>query len=761
MQKKLQQIQLLKQSFLFAFALMLICLPGKTTPQSPVDTIIDKPYSVDSLFIIPAMPQEGESITLYAFTTQTSSPCGLTDYQVMYSDSNVIYVFARYWTGPLTALCQSHDSMNIGSLQAGQYELNFMNLKKLAFTVDPKPECKADFKYEIIPSPLMDSMLSSSIIPFGSFLVRFQDLSAGDVTEWVWDFGDGTTSEEQNPHHIFYYPHDTGQYHVCLRITTDKGCTDTYCETIYLWTPHPEVPWEPVIGGEDNHTVVVSENPGLATGLENGDYIGLFFRDYSGDLRCGGMIRWEGKTGILTAWENTSGNDTIWISLEDSIYPVPFYKNGFFEGEKFEYKIWKWRENRIIDVQQANYSVNNVFPDSGYYKDDGMSLLTGFSDCPAQKIVLYSGWNMVSLYVDPVDPRMRDMFGNLSVIVKNFKGEIVYFPYIGITDGIWNNLEGYKVKSFENTSLQITGKHVDPQINIPLPGSKKPYFLPYLYTSPYPVKSMMRYNTNNIRYVQTYEYIDGVIKALNYIPKYDIDQIHYMKPGYAYKLSFITPMRSFTYPPAEEDSVWLSSRDFKSTPDELSVMPEFETENNRILVIPEQVLSIDAGAEVKIFAGNNILVGSETATGGNMAVTMWDLPESEYIIVYLKIEEDGGTSLYTIDLSSQTSIDDGLIVLTEGMISGMDEEETWLAHKLYPTVTDDEISFDVYLEKASDIDIAVYDMLGNRVKQFDFASVSAGMNHFTVAVGNLANGQYLYSIKTNEKLNRGKFQVQH
>ena len=410
---------------------------------------------------------------------------------------------------------------------------------------------------------------------------------------------------------------------------------------------------------------------------------------------------------------------------ENDIYPIPFYKNGFFEGEKFEFKIWKWRENKIIDIQHASYTLNNVFPDSGYYKDDGMSLLTGFSGCKAQEIELHNGWNMVSLNVDPVDPLMRNIFGDLTVIVKNYKGEIVYFPYVGITDGTWNILEGYKVKSLDNAILRVSGKSVDPQLNIPLPGSRRPYFLPYFYDRPYPIQSMMRYITENIRYVQTYEYINGSIKALNYIPRYGIDQIHNMKPGYAYRLSLITPMRSFTYPPADRDTNWLCCHDLKSAGVESSFMPDIEMESNRILVIPGEVLNIGAGAEVSIFAGDNILVGSATAEGGNLAVTMWNLSNNEYNVVQMTVEEENKPRSYTIDLSQQETDDDGLIVLNEGMISGIDLDVISMGHSLYPTVADNEVSLEIYLERSSDLSLVLYDMLGNRVKQIDFNNAAS------------------------------------
>ena len=34
-------------------------------------------------------------------------------------------------------------------------------------------------------------------------IVRFYDLSEGEITRWHWDFGDESTSEEQNPVHQY------------------------------------------------------------------------------------------------------------------------------------------------------------------------------------------------------------------------------------------------------------------------------------------------------------------------------------------------------------------------------------------------------------------------------------------------------------------------------------------------------------------------------------------------------------------------------
>jgi len=63
---------------------------------------------------------------------------------------------------------------------------------------------------------------------------HFMDMSIGEngnpVTNWFWDFGDGSTSDEQNPIHKF---NSEGFFEVCLTISDDNQyCTSTYCEGI-------------------------------------------------------------------------------------------------------------------------------------------------------------------------------------------------------------------------------------------------------------------------------------------------------------------------------------------------------------------------------------------------------------------------------------------------------------------------------------------------------------------------------------------------
>lgn len=52
------------------------------------------------------------------------------------------------------------------------------------------------------------------------YTVDFNDLSFGDISSWLWDFGDGTTSTDQSPSHLYNYA-DT--YSVHLKVTFSGG----------------------------------------------------------------------------------------------------------------------------------------------------------------------------------------------------------------------------------------------------------------------------------------------------------------------------------------------------------------------------------------------------------------------------------------------------------------------------------------------------------------------------------------------------------
>jgi PKD repeat protein len=72
--------------------------------------------------------------------------------------------------------------------------------------------------YEIETTPLACDFSSDVTSGDAPLTVQFTDESEGEITGWLWNFGDGNTSIEQNPQHIYNY---AGHYEVSLEITDD------------------------------------------------------------------------------------------------------------------------------------------------------------------------------------------------------------------------------------------------------------------------------------------------------------------------------------------------------------------------------------------------------------------------------------------------------------------------------------------------------------------------------------------------------------
>ena len=102
-------------------------------------------------------------------------------------------------------------------------------------TIPNKPP-KADFNYTIV-GDVEDGKK-----------VEFKDLSTddGEVTKWFWDFGDGTTSTERNPIHVYK---KSGNYTVSLTVWDDKNASNTVKKIIEIKNKPPVVDFTYEIDG--------------------------------------------------------------------------------------------------------------------------------------------------------------------------------------------------------------------------------------------------------------------------------------------------------------------------------------------------------------------------------------------------------------------------------------------------------------------------------------------------------------------------------
>jgi len=88
-------------------------------------------------------------------------------------------------------------------------------------TIAGGPSCQANFWW------FQDSSQTANPVLYA---VDMSTPSSG--LSYTWDFGDGNSSTAQYPTHTYA---QVGAYNLCLTIDDGFGCTDTYCDSIYVF----------------------------------------------------------------------------------------------------------------------------------------------------------------------------------------------------------------------------------------------------------------------------------------------------------------------------------------------------------------------------------------------------------------------------------------------------------------------------------------------------------------------------------------------
>ncbi len=160
------------------------------------------------------------------FTAQTTSGCSplVVNFQDQ-STGNITSWFWDFGNGGTSTL--QHPSATY--FTPGTYTVKLT----VTGTSGPKTTTKTNY-ITVYGKPTVNFKVSDSTGCYPLY-AQFTDLStpsAGTVnTSWVWDFGDGTQSTQQNPLHVYTA---SGNYTVSLKVTNDKGCTAVIPKISYI-----------------------------------------------------------------------------------------------------------------------------------------------------------------------------------------------------------------------------------------------------------------------------------------------------------------------------------------------------------------------------------------------------------------------------------------------------------------------------------------------------------------------------------------------
>ncbi|MHC4310681.1 MAG: PKD domain-containing protein, partial [Planctomycetota bacterium] len=141
-------------------------------------------------------------------------------------------------------------------------------------------------------------------------IVNFTDQSTGQITSWSWDFGDGSTSTEQNPSHTYT---DGGSYTVSLTVTGPGGSdTETRADYINVVIDGKAMPWIPLLLLSDESDTGTVTGPNTPTNLQakavSNKRISLSWNDNSTDEDGFKIYRGTSEQNINTLVDTVAEN---------------------------------------------------------------------------------------------------------------------------------------------------------------------------------------------------------------------------------------------------------------------------------------------------------------------------------------------------------------------------------------------------------------------------------------------------------------------
>jgi PKD repeat protein len=85
-----------------------------------------------------------------------------------------------------------------------------------------------------ILNPTVADFVANPLYGLAPLAVLFTDRSTGSISNWSWDFGDGTSSFSRNPSHVYSKP---GTYSISLTVSA-TGVSDTEVKPAYIRADH-------------------------------------------------------------------------------------------------------------------------------------------------------------------------------------------------------------------------------------------------------------------------------------------------------------------------------------------------------------------------------------------------------------------------------------------------------------------------------------------------------------------------------------------
>ncbi len=180
----------------------------------------------------------------------------------------------------------------------------------------------------------------------------------GSIVGYAWEFGDGSTSTDQNPTHVYT---QNGTYTAKLTVTDNKGATGSITQPVTVTAPP---------GPSDNYGAsVYADNPRIFWRL--GESSGTTAVDVSGGKSNGTIVNGPtmGRPGAIdnpnTAMQFNNGVENQYVTSNDSfVNPTTYSTEAWF-------KTTTNRGGKIVGFGCTFNSPSNCYDRHVYMQDDG------------------------------------------------------------------------------------------------------------------------------------------------------------------------------------------------------------------------------------------------------------------------------------------------------------------------------------------------------------------------------------------------------
>ena len=580
---------------------------------------------------------------------------------------------------------------------------------------------------------------------FGSISITVAGGTGTYTYEWTASLADGTTTWENGDDIDGLF---AGTYTVVA--TDENGCNISADITVPFYTPSA---WS-VDETDCAHSIEVPVNADISIDYEAITYGDWIAASLNGQIV--GMMMWNLEESTMTVYGDTE-----------------------LEGAEFEWSIWNANEANIdglgLDSDDAYYSAeatyDQSYPNEADFECGGLSRVLDIVARTVfiQQIELQEGWGMYSTFIAPEDPSLDTVLEGVVDNITIMKDELgnVYWPLLGINNiGSLTDGEGYSIKATAVSMLELSGDLIPSDLPIFMPSGWS--FIGYLHQESADASGMMSSVVDAGNFIIMKDGAGNVFWPLIGVNTIG-DGSGLMNPGQGFAIK-VGEQYSFSYPE-------ITNAQRIGTPSVTYPLYNYSkavnTGDNMVIGIPLYAWenTPEVGDEIAAYNSKGNLVGSVTFNGESTALTVWgDDPTTDIIegllegeAIDLEIWRKSDNSIETITIDNweegnNVYVSNG-IALAGNIRYNSSLESDYELYSNFPNPFDVQTTISFFVPENGNVKIAVFDLVGNMVKELANTNFDSGMHNLTFNAENLAQGTYFVRMQAGDSMFTKKMDI--